>query len=246
MQGRTSSHKVVFFDLGSTLIYSKDPWPPIYDQADRALMKALQQAGIPLEINAFSSEFETFLDSYYAGRGASPYERTTFSVLSELLEQNGFHNIPASVVRSALDDMYSITQQNWYIETDALPTLETLRVKGYRLGIISNSSDDKNVQQLVDRYGMRRYFDSIITSAGCGIRKPDQRIFNLALEYYRVPPEQAAMVGDTPEADILGANQLGIFSIWITRRAQVNEIDKLTIKPQATITELGQLTQLLL
>ena len=92
--------KVILFDLGSTLIYSKDPWPPIYEQADRALVQVLQQAGIPLEINAFSSEFETFLDSYYAERGTSPIEKTTFSALQELLEQKGFQDIPDSVVRA--------------------------------------------------------------------------------------------------------------------------------------------------
>jgi HAD superfamily hydrolase (TIGR01662 family) len=246
MNGRIPAHKVIFFDLGSTLIYSKDPWPPIYEQADRVLMQVLQQAGIHLEINSFSSEFETFLDSYYSVRGASCYEKTTFSVLRDLIEYNGFHAIPASVVRAALDAMYSITQRNWYLEDDAIPTLETLREQGLRLGIISNTSDDKNVQQLVDRYGLRRYFDNIITSAACGIRKPDERIFNLALEYYRVPPEQTAMVGDTPEADILGANQLGIYSIWIKRRAQVPDLDGLTIQPHAVITELAQLPELLL
>ena len=116
--------------------------------------------------------------------------------------------------------MYSITQQNWYLEADAIPTLKTLREQGYRLGMISNTSDDKNVQQLVDRWELRPFFETIITSAGCGIRKPDERIFRLALDHFGVPPEQVAMVGDLLEADILGANQMGIYSIWITRRVQ--------------------------
>ena len=172
-------------------------------------------------------------------------EKTTFSVLSELLEQNGFRDIPALEVRTALDAMYSITQENWYLEADALPTLKILREKGYRLGMISNTSDDKNVQQLVDRYDLRPFFDSIITSAGCGIRKPDQRIFQLALDYFGVPPDQTAMVGDIPEADIFGANQLGMYSIWITRRVSIPDEGELTIQPQAVITALDQIPGLL-
>jgi len=245
MYGPSPALKVIFFDLGSTLIYTKDPWPPIYERADRALVEMLQQAGISLENKAFFNEFETFLDSYYTGRGAGTIEQTTFSVLREFLEQNGFQDIPASVVRAALDAMYSITQQNWYLETDAIPTLKTLREQRYRLGMISNTSDDKNVQQLVDRCGLRPYFDILLTSAGCGIRKPDERIFRLALDYFGVAPEQTAMVGDTLEADILGANQLGMYSIWITRRVKLAEEGVLKIQPKAVITALDQIPELL-
>ena len=240
-----SPFKVILFDFGSTLIYSKDPWPPIYEQADRALVQVLQQAGIQLDIKAFSSEFETFLDSYYAERGTSLIERTTFSALHELLQQKGFQDIPDSVVRLALDAMYSITQQNWYLETDTISTLTTLQERGYRLGIISNTSDDKNVQQLLDRWELRPFFETIITSAICGIRKPDRRIFQLALEHFGVPAGQVAMVGDSLEADILGANQLGIYSIWITRRVDLPEEGELAIQPQAVLPTLDLIPALL-
>jgi HAD superfamily hydrolase (TIGR01662 family) len=141
--------------------------------------------------------------------------------------------------------MYSITQQNWYLEADAIPTLKNLREQGYRLGMISNTSDDRNVQQLIDRWELRPYFDTILTSAGCGIRKPDKRIFQLALDYFGIPPEKTAMVGDLLEADILGANQLGMYSIWIQRRAELQEEGELKIQPQAVITTLDQLPELL-
>ena len=245
MMDTASPLKIVLFDFGSTLIYLKDPWPPIYEQADRALVQVFQQAGVPLQIKDFSSEFETFLDSYYAKRGTGPIEITTFSALQELLQQKGFQDIPASVVRAALDAMYSITQQNWYLETDAIPTLKTLQGHGYRLGLISNTSDDKNVQQLVDRWELRPFFETIVTSAGCGFRKPDKRIFQLALDHFRVPPEQVAMVGDSLEADILGANQMGIYSIWITRRVCLPEEGELTIQPHAVIPTLDLIPGLL-
>jgi len=240
-----SPFKVLLFDFGSTLIYSKDPWPPIYELADRALVQVFQQAGVLLEIKAFSSEFETFLDSYYAERGTSLIERTTFSALQELLLQKGFQDIPDTLVRLALDAMYSITQQNWYLENDAIPTLTTLQDRGYRLGMISNTSDDKNVQQLLDRWELRPFFETIITSAICGIRKPDRRIFQLALDHFRVPASQVAMVGDSLEADILGANQMGIYSIWITRRVNLPGEGELAIQPQAVLPTLDLLPGLL-
>jgi HAD superfamily hydrolase (TIGR01662 family) len=241
----TAPLKVVLFDFGSTLIYTKDPWPPIYEQADRALVQVFQRAGVPLEVKAFSSEFETFLDCYYAERGASSIEKTTFSALQELLQKKGLHDTPDSVVRSALDAMYYITQQNWYLEGDAIPTLKTLLDHGYRLGMVSNTSDDDNVQQMVDRWELRPFFELIVTSAGVGFRKPDERIFRPALDHFGVPPAQVAMVGDSLEADILGANQLGIYSIWITRRISLPEEGVLAIQPQAVIPTLDIIPGLL-
>lgn len=246
----------VLFDLGSTLIYSKNSWPPIFEQANQALVEGLQRGGIVMNSASFYAEFDTFLDNYYAQRGTGTVEITTSTSLAELLARKGFRNVPEAVVRDALDAMYAVTQQNWVLEDDAIPTLEILRGRGYRLGMISNTSDDKNVQQLVDRWKLRPFFETIITSAGCGIRKPDERIFRLALNHFEVPPGRAAMVGDTPDADILGANQIGMYSIWVTRRVagpdpvtgfrreradERSEQSSPPIQPDATVGKLSEI-----
>jgi len=144
-----------------------------------------------------------------------------------------------------LEALYTVTQQNWYLEEDALSTLETLKSRGYRLGLISNTSDDLNVQGIVSRWGLRPYFETIVTSAALGIRKPDVRIFQVALDHFQVQSAEAAMVGDTLEADVLGANRLGIYSIWITRRINLPEDGELAIEPQAVVSALGQIPGLL-
>jgi FMN phosphatase YigB (HAD superfamily) len=53
------------------------------------------------------------------------------------------------------------------------------------------------------------------------------------------------IVGDTLEADILGANQMGVYSIWITRRLKVQGDGELAIQPQAVIGRLDQIPALL-
>ena len=140
-----------------------------------------------------------------------------------------------------MEAMYAITQENWYPEKDAGPTLRKLRERGCRLGLISNAADDENVQALVDKAGLRDEFELILSSAACGIRKPDERIFHLALEQLKVPPEKSAMIGDTLEADVLGANRMGMYSIWINRRAELPPDGPLEIQPQAVIASLSAL-----
>jgi len=235
----------IFFDLGSTLVYSKDPWPPFYEQADRALVEVLCRSGIQMDPSAFYIEFGGFIRSYYDKSSEDNLEQTTFTVLRDLLFRKGFRRVPNPVLRAALQAMYAVTQQNWYLEEDAISTLEMLKSRGYRLGMISNTSDDKNVQGIVDRWGLRPFFDTILTSAALGIRKPDQRIFQVALDRLRVQPVAAAMVGDTLNADVLGANQSGIYSIWITRRVDVTGEGQLAIQPQAVVTALHQIPDLL-
>jgi HAD superfamily hydrolase (TIGR01662 family) len=236
--------QAIFFDLGSTLIYAKDPWAEFFRLGDAALLQVLRQAGIPLAGETFHAENATFIDRYYSQYApADTTERTAFSVLREILAEKGHRNVPDPVLSAALDALYSVTNRNWYAEEDALPTLAALRDAGYRLGIISNTSDDAHVQDLVDRDGFRPYLEFVLTSAGLGIRKPDRRIFQTALDRLQVAPEAAAMVGDMPEADVLGANGMGMYSIWITRRAASGPDP--AIVPQATVAALHEIPPLL-
>ncbi len=238
--------KVIIFDLGSTLVFSKDPWLPIYEKADRALAESLSSSGIQVDSSAFYTHSGGFLSSYYQNFIKDNIEKTSFTVLREILVKRGIMNTPDDVLRSALRAMYAVTQKNWYLEEDALPTLETVKSRGYKLGMISNTSDDGNVQGILDRWGLRSYFEFVITSAALGIRKPDPRIFQFALEHFQIQPQAAAMVGDTLNADVLGANQMGMYSIWITRRVQLPNEEVLAIQPEAVVTSLNQIPELLL
>jgi HAD superfamily phosphatase (TIGR01668 family) len=174
----------------------------------------------------------------------STKEETTVQLLQELMQAQG-SSPPRQVLLDAMEAMYAITQKNWYPETDAKPTLQKLKEQGYRLGLISNAADDENVQALIDKADLRIYFDFILSSAACGIRKPDRYIFQLALDHFKVKPENAAMIGDTLEADISGANLMGIYSIWINRRVQLLTEGELSFQPQAVISSLEQLPALL-
>ncbi len=235
--------EVIFFDLGDTLMYDKDPWDPIFPRADAAMRRCLEQAGYPLVENAYG-EFNTIFDMYYHRRRDTVQEETTVQLLRELMDSQGA-SPPDPVLFAAMEAMYAVTQENWFVEEDAAPTLRTLQEMGYRLGLISNAADDENVQELIDKGNLRPHFEFIISSAACGVRKPDARIFQLALDHFNLPPEKTAMAGDLLDADVLGANRLGIYSIWVTRRALAPPEGNLEIQPQAIVATLGEIPSLL-
>jgi HAD superfamily hydrolase (TIGR01549 family) len=239
---------VILFDLGNTLIYFDAPWTEVLPQINRALNTALVRLGIPVAETDFYANFDARMQAYYAQRETEFIEYTTAYVLRDLLNEMGFSNLSEAALRQAIAEMYAVSQAHWQVEADALTTLEALQQAGYRLGIISNASDDQDVQTLVDKAGVREYFEVILTSAAEGIRKPNPRIFHTALERMgSVTAPRAAMVGDTLGADILGARNAGLYSIWITRRADTpaNRDHLDTIQPDAQVQTLAELAALL-
>ncbi len=237
------SLKVVLFDLGSTLIYFDGGYRPWLPEATIALTRALIKGGLELDETAFTAAYDTRMQAYYQERGAEFIEYTTASLVRQILVDFGYAQVPETVIQPALVAMYRISQALYQLEEDAIPTLISLRARGYRLGMISNAGDDIDVQTLIDNHGLRLYFEVILVSAAVGIRKPNPRIFHMALDALGCPLAQAAMVGDTLGADILGAHNAGLRSIWITRRADTRgNTDHLdTIQPDLTLGTLAEL-----
>ncbi len=227
----------ILFDLGGTLMHSRGEWEPIHEQADRALAESLLGNNIQLE----PRRFRTRLHEYYEQRDKDFQETTYHFVLRELLKELGQTDISESVIRSALDAMYAVTQTNWQIENDTIETLQTLKSTNYHLGILSNAGDDKDVRQLLQKFGVEAFFDFVLTSAACYYRKPHPRAFEIALAHWSITPPEAVMVGDSLEADIIGAKNLSMKTIWITRRAQFTNENMHRIKPDFSLRKLSEL-----
>lgn len=246
----SSSHplKVVLFDLGSTLIYFDGEWPEVIAASNQTLITALHQLGLPVDGERFIADLQARDAADFPAGETVRVEHPTFNVVGELLAGYGYNGGYEASLRQALATMYAVSQAHWHVEEDAVPTLEALRRAGYRMGIVSNAGDDQDVQTLIDKARLRGYFDIILSSAAVGIRKPDPRIFQLALAHWDCPPEQAVMVGDTLGADVVGAHNAGMPAIWISRRVDTpaNRAKAALIAPDAIIATLSELPELLL
>lgn len=235
--------KALFFDLGGTLIYFDGDWPDVFAEANENLSNFLNDTALDIDVNSFMDNFISRLNEYFEQRESEFIEYTTAYFLQTTLSDWGYPQVPPELIEAALKEMYRVSQSHWYPEEDAHETLSVLKEQGYRLAIISNASDDNDVQTLVDNANLRPYFDLILTSAAVGIRKPNPRIFEIVLEKMELPNSRVAMVGDTLGADILGAQNAGIYSIWITRRADnpANQAHSDTIKADINIATLEEL-----
>ena len=145
-------------------MYERQSWYAVTAQADEALTQYLIDRGLELNLSTFPVEFRRRLGEYFTRREKDLLETTYTYVLIDILKDKGYINLPDDVIRKALDSLFAITQRNWVLEADTVPTLKKLEQNGYRMGLISNAGDDKDVQQLVSGFEIASYFDFKITS----------------------------------------------------------------------------------
>ena len=237
--------RAVLFDFGGTLMYGQRNWVSVFGKADDKLTEYLRANGLDVHPHTFSLEFRRNLDTYFKQREKDLMETTYTFVLRELLKDKGYDAVTNDIIQNALKALFSITQENWKLEEDAIPTLKELKEKGYNLGIVSNAGDDQDVQQLARNFGITDYFDFILTSAACSYRKPHPRIYEIALSNWYYHPQEAVMVGDNLFADIHGAQKADIYGIWISRRADHSMKIPESVQPNASISSLSELSSAL-
>lgn len=94
---------------------------------------------------------------------------------------------------------------------DVRSVLDSLKGR-YRLGVISNGNS------YPERIGLEGYFDFVVLSQDHGFRKPDSRLFTVALREAGCEPHEMIHVGDSYVDDVLGAKGAGIMSVLIDRQ----------------------------
>ncbi len=129
-----------------------------------------------------------------------------------LLTQYGIESVPDKL--GSIAEHYRASYQ---LSRRAVPgakrLLRLLRDRGLKTAIVTNNLVEEQMDKL--RYcELLELIDSITISEEAGYAKPDIRIFQTALDRLECKPEEAVVIGDSWENDILGARAVGIRGIW--------------------------------
>ena len=149
---------------------------------------------------------------------------------------------------SAAIEYFGLKKTPWHSEdevafSDAFDTLEGLRARGYRMGIIANQV--VGTAERLENFGLLKYFDVIAASAELGVAKPDRAIFQKALESAKCQPQCAVMVGDRLDNDIIPAKALGMRTVWIRRGlAKYNPVEPVSNVADWIIDTLSDLNKI--
>ena len=132
-------------------------------------------------------------------------------------------------------DVFFAERQRVTLFEDALPALEFL---AGRFPVVALSNGNADLQ----RIGLHRFFRASIHAREFGVGKPDPRIFHAAAGAVDVRPEDVLHIGDDATLDALGALNAGMQAAWLNRSDQLWPHEQ---EPHATLTELGELRDLL-
>ncbi len=206
----------------------------------------LNSSGLNIDRAVFSRAFlrQRTLFSQKAEKERVEYPAT--ETLKEVLVQFGYNNVNQELITEGVAVFFSCEERLGRAYPDACTTLQRLSAAGCLLGLVSNASDDGLIQRLVDKLDFRRWLRPVISSAGVGIRKPDPTIFRMVLSQWGFPPQQALMVGDRLEFDILGARLTGMHSVLISKDEHPDQPDRSSeITADARIEQLSELPEII-
>jgi len=139
---------------------------------------------------------------------------------------------------------YSLEKAPWRSDLEqlypAVPALLQQLSSRYSLGIIANQN--AGLEERLHEFGIFPYFRVIVSSHDVSAAKPDPAIFETALAAAHCLPEEACMIGDRLDNDILPAQALGMHTIWVRQGlGSLGNPLLLSRQPDAIIERIGDL-----
>ena len=141
-----------------------------------------------------------------------------------------------------LAEMYrGISRRRLGLYPHVREVLDVLRER-YPLALVTDAQSAYTRGEL-HKVGLLDYFDPIVVSGDRGYRKPDRRLFQLALDGMGVAAENALYVGNDMHRDIFGAREAGMTTVMVESDQGTNA--HLDCVPDYTITDLRDLLTIL-
>ena len=205
--------KMILFDYGQTLV-TEQKFNGI--KGTEAVLKYATKNKYHLsaeQVQAKANEINQELGRF------DPEKRHLFQIeipntmfTSYLYESQG---IDIALSNSEIDRVF------WNAAAPGAPTegikefLEYLKNKNIRTGVISNITYAPSVvAERINRLFPENTFEFILASSNYVFRKPNKRLFELALEKADLKPEEVWYIGDQYECDVKGALTAGMFPVW--------------------------------
>lgn len=193
----------IFFDLGQTLV---DEWDFIA-HFDQKFLELLNGFGARIDQRNYRAVRDSIIRDRRIGHGGV---RELVVEVCRMLSPPGYEHVIAGRLEPQI---IRGRRELFRFFDDAEPTLLALS-KCCEMGLIANQSED--IQELIEKFSLRWLFKVQVISSLVKLKKPDPKIFELALEKAGRSARECIMVGDRLDTDICPANALGMTTIRTT------------------------------
>jgi putative hydrolase of the HAD superfamily len=227
--------EAVLFDLFDTLVLLESD-EAYYRPSLRKLYDFLVKHGINVSFEDFERVYFEVRDKFYFE--SRNLEEPHFNVrVSETLKRLGFElDVLDPIVKGATTAFAEEFVQYATLDAQAQNVLRKLHEK-YKLGLVSNFAIPEYGWKLLEKFGLKQFFDVVIISGEVNKRKPSPEIFQRALKSLNVVASKTVFVGDMLDLDVIGPKNVGMKTILVMRRP----IKSSDIKPDRIITDLSEL-----
>jgi putative hydrolase of the HAD superfamily len=221
--------KDVFFDLDHTL------WD--FDKNSALTFnKIFKMHDVEVDLNEFLSHYEPINLDYWKLYREEKIDKESlrYNRLNDTFNKISFQADSTLIDKLSIDYIAYLTSFNHLFE-DTLDILNYLKPK-YQLHIITNGFQEVQESKLRNS-NIHHFFKSVTDSEQVGVKKPNPKIFNFALNKVHANPKTSIMIGDNMEADILGALNFGMEAIYFNylktpadhNIKQINNLDEIKL-----------------
>ena len=221
---------VIFFDLGQTLVNEWD----FINYFDVKFLEILNGFGARIDSRNYQAVRDNVIRNRQIGNGSF---RELVIEICKLICQAGYDKIIAQRLEPQINEGQ---KKLFRVFDDAEETL-TILSKQFDLGLIANQTMD--IVRLLDDSKISRFLKVKVISSEVGIKKPDPRIFQLAMQLAEArSPKDCIMIGDRLDTDILPANMLGMKTIRTTNSLfKLQEPMSRFERPRYTVSSLSEI-----
>ena len=226
--------KAVFFDLDGTLCDSDTAWSIAQRETFQFLRKHYPDVSEEVLTEAWRTVHQKLFQQLNAGKCSMAEVRDSrFQCLFREL------GLPTDKIMEEISDFFCsryLTSLHLYEDVAVLEELHA-----YHVGIITNGAHDEHTDSQLSKVrhlGLSERIQSLTISGEVGVRKPNIGIFEVACGRAGVLPEEAMLVGDTIQNDIVGANRAGMTSVFINRTSDVLVLEIEDEQPDYSVSNL--------
>jgi len=201
--------KHIFFDLDHTIWdFDKNAQETLTELYNEYALHTLGLTSCETFIETYTENNQLLWAEYHMGRITKETLRS--ERFSKTFIQLGV--APESVPQAFEEDYVRISPTKRNLFAGSEKVLAYLQNK-YTLHIISNGFKETTLTKM-DLCNLNPYFSNVIISEDVGVNKPDQAIFEYALQKAGALKQESIMIGDSLEADIRGAQDFGMKAIF--------------------------------
>ena len=191
--------KAIIFDLDNTLL----DFVKMKQVSVKAAITAMNEAGLEVdEKKAYEDIFDLYMERGWENQ----------QVFDDYLNQT-VGEVSNKILAAGIVSYRRAREATLLVYPNVNKTLIQLIKMGINLAVVSDAPSREAWMRLY-YLNLHHVFDPVLTFDDTGVRKPSPKPFQMALDYLKIKPNEAIMIGDWPERDVVGAKEIGMKTIF--------------------------------